>query len=74
MERPVILANLQKANLSFSLALSLTGRVKRSEVLSDDVTVIVEIKECEGTGFSSSKHRLSQPASIYGRKEKMVPS
>ena len=40
-----------------------------SEVLSDDVTAIVEVKECEETGFSSSKHRFSKPASIYGRKE-----
>ena len=57
--------------LSFS---PLSVRVKRSEVLCDDVTVIVEIKECEGTGFSSSKRRFSKPASIYGGKEKMVPS
>ena len=71
IKRPVILANLQKADLSFSfLSLSpLSVRVKCSEVLSDDVTAIVEIKECEGTGFSSSKHRFSKPASIYGRKE-----
>ena len=47
--------------------------MKRSKVLSDDVTVIVEIKECEGTGFSSSKRRFSKPASIYGEKKKWCP-
>ena len=56
----------------FSLS-PLSVRVKRSEVLSDDVTVIVEIKECEGTGFWSSKHRFSKSASIYGGKEKLRP-
>ena len=64
----------KKPTFPFLSLSPLSGRVKRSEVLSDDVTVIVEIKECEGTGFSSSKHRFSQPASIDGVKEKMVPS
>ena len=63
----------KKPTFPFLSLSPLSGGVKRSEVLSDDVTVIVEIKECEGTGFSSSKHRFSQPAS-YGGKEKMVPS
>ena len=64
----------KKPTFPFLSLSPLSGRVKRSEELSDDVTAIVEIKECEGTGLSSSKHRFSHPASIYGRKEKMVPS
>ena len=64
----------KKPTFPFLSLSPLSARVKLSEVLSDDVTVIVEIKECEGAGFSSSKHRFSKPASIYGGKEKMVPS
>ena len=64
----------KKPTFPFLWLSPLSGLVKRSEVLSDDVTVIVEIKECERTGFSSSKHKFSKPASFYGRKEKMVPS
>ena len=64
----------KKQTFPFLSLSPLSVRVKRSEVLSDDVTVIVEIKECERTGFSSSKHKFSKPTSFYRRKEKMVPS
>ena len=65
----------KKPTFPFLSLSPLSVRVKRSEVLSDDVTVIVEIKECEGTGFSIRQvsigfHNLPL---FMGEKKKWCP-